>query len=222
MRFITVLLAFPLVWIAAGIDMWRTDARIATAAERTSGMPPAPPFLALETGVDALKEATGILAARGRGLRVYDGEGRDVGRYAGRDLQVDFQEPSESSLRGSIHVFFEAAGVIANYSPDGQLAGLEARGPLLWYVLPDCQGPAYFHQVGVAGASPFDGSEVMVTGTGLQAISAESSISIRPSGALSCRNRTAQINLAAVQFLDASLVGIPIRIPPLLYTAPAE
>ena len=62
----------------------------------------------------------------------------------------------------------------------------------------------------------------MLTGTGLQAIIAESSISIRPSGALSCRNRTAHINLAAVQFLDASLVGIPIRIPPLVCTAPAE
>jgi hypothetical protein len=221
MRFVTALLVFALAMIGPGIDLGWADAPVAAAAAHRNGTPPALPFLALQTGIDAVQEEVEALAARNGGLRVYDGEGRDVGRYAGRDARINFIEPSESFLRGPIHIFFEDAGLTASYSPDGQLARLEGSGPQIWFTSPDCQGPAFFRLANVVLASPF-GPEVMVTGTQPHEIFAESVISVRSGGSLRCRNRSDPITLFSAHFFDPAEVGIPLQIPPLVYTAPTE
>jgi len=221
MRFVTALLVFALALIGPRIDLPWADARMSAAAAPKNGTPPAPPFLALQTGIDAVQEEVETLAARSGGLRVYDGEGRDVGRYAGRDVRINFLEPSESSLRGPIHIFFEDTGLTASYSPDGQLARLDAPGPLFWYLLPDCQGPAFFRLPNIVLASPF-GPEVMMTGAQTQEIVAQSVHRGRRPGELSCRNRSDFVSRYPAQFFDPAEVGIPLQIPPLLYTAPAE
>jgi hypothetical protein len=221
MRLVTALLIIAFALVGPEIDLRRVDARTAAAAAPGNGTPPAPPFLALQTGIDAVQEKVEALAARSGGLRVYDGEGRDVGRYLGRDALFNFVEPSDSFLRGPIHVFFEDTGVTASYSPDGQLARFEGLGPKIWFILPDCQGPAFVALPDVVLASPF-GPEVMVTGTQLHEILAESRIIMRGGGSLHCRNRSSFTTLYSAQFFDPAEIGIPLQIPPLLYTAPAE
>ena len=56
MRFVTALLVFALAMIGPGIDLGRTDAPVAAAAAHRKKTPPAPPFLALQTGIDAVQE----------------------------------------------------------------------------------------------------------------------------------------------------------------------
>ena len=110
MRVLLVLFALAVMLFAVGIVDWPLRPETATAA---SGQP----FQGLQGQIDALHAQVAALAEETPvPLRVFDGEGNDLGLYAGRD--TDFNPD------GPIHVFFEDAGSYGQLRPVGDCSSV--------------------------------------------------------------------------------------------------
>jgi hypothetical protein len=176
------------------------------------------PFEELQGQIDALNAQVATLAEEAPvPLRVFDGEGNDLGLYAGRD--TDFNPD------GPIHVFFEDAGVTASYGLWGLLQPIDSTS--FRYESDDCTGPAFYDVAGVAGwtrLNPGFPNVVVVTGTVTQEVLVGSRVNVMPRVSPVCVSFSPPIPtpLVPVQFFDPAEIDIPIQVAPVLMVAPAE
>ncbi|MBW2422015.1 MAG: hypothetical protein JRH19_26000 [Deltaproteobacteria bacterium] len=205
-----LLVLFALAVMLFGIVGWPLRPETATAA---SGQP----FQELQGQIDALHAQVAALAEETPvPLRVFDGEGNDLGLYAGRD--TDFNPD------GPIHVFFEVPGVTASYSPSGILGVIDSTA--FRYESDDCTGPVFYDVAGVAGRSR-EGTflfTVAVAGTVTQEVLVGSRNVSAPRGSGFCESFSPPIptSLVPVQFFDPADIDIPIQVAPVVHVAPAE
>lgn len=208
-------LALVLCFLFISLDA-RTQGPVVVRGEVANfAKPPAPPFAALRTQVDALREEVDGLAARSSGLRVFDGDGNDVGLYAGREGSLTTPDV--------IRVFLEDLGGTATYDAAGRLLPLDRTR--LAYASDDCQGQAFYDVAGIVGASPPRAPGVLVTGTETEQVPVASRIvSLGPRGEPICRAfPTPSVRpLVPVESFDPAAIGVAIQLPPLLFVAPAE
>jgi len=184
---------------------------ISAAQAGAPGTPKGRPFATLQEQIDALRVEVDALAARSSGLRVFDGDGNDVGRYAGFSGFDNF---------GLIYVFLEGIGVTAAYDVD--TGELESGPPFYWFPSLDCTGPAYSERAGIAGlASLYLSFGVAVTGSTTQEIQVRSMLRPGPRG-LQCDEFSGTRRLVPVEYFSLQDSPVPTQLPPLLYMTPAE
>jgi hypothetical protein len=217
MRFVFALFSLAVVLFSIDVEGWPANLGASPAAAAGNSAAQGRPFEELQGQIDALNAQVATLGEETPvPLRVFDGEGNDLGLYTGRDTQLD--------PNGPIHVFFEDAGVTASYSPQGFLHPIDPTA--VRYESDDCTGPAFYDVAGVAGRSR-DGAflfRVMVAGTVTQEVLVGSRVGEAPRIGPVCVLFSPPIPtpLVPVQFFDPADVDIPIQVAPVLMVAPAE
>jgi len=180
-------------------------------------LPRGRPFQILQEQIDALQAQIAVLAEEAPvALRVFDGEGNDLGLYAGRDTDLDPDGP--------IHVFLEDVGVTASYHPSGILGPIDRAA--IRYESEDCSGPVFYDVAGVVGRFPDapPQSRVAVTGTVTRVVLVGSAIINVPRGQARCEIFSPPIPtpMVPVEVFGPADIDVPIQVAPGLFVAPAE
>jgi len=218
MRFVFPLFSLAVVLFSIDVEGWPANPGPSAAAAAGNSAAQGRPFEELQGQIDALNAQVATLAEETPvPLRVFDGEGNDLGLYAGRDRTF--------GPDGPIHVFFEDAGVTASYGLWGLLQPIDSTS--FRYESDDCTGPTFYDVAGVAGwtrsnvGGPF---VVVVAGTVTQEVLVGSRVIVQPRGSSVCVSFSPPIPtpLVPVQFFEPDDVDIPIQVAPGLFVAPAE
>jgi len=210
-RVILVMFALTVMLFGAGMAGGPLGIESAIAA---SGQP----FQTLQDQIEALQaQVDSLIEETSAPLRVFDGEGNDLGLYAGRDGNFD--------QGGAIHVFFEGTAVTGSYSPNGGvLSPLDQQA--FRYESDDCTGPVFYDVAGVVGRTR-DSTfifRVGVTGRVTQEVLVGSRFFAMPRGAGGCESFSPPIStpMVPVEVFDPADIDIPLQVAPGLYVAAAE
>lgn len=215
-----LLVALPLSLLLISLDAHTQGPSVVRGEVGNFTAPPAPPFAALQAQIDALRAEVEALTARDSGLRVFDGEGNDVGRLAGLDFR-----PSGPDFIRAFHVFLEDLGVTASYTPNGELLPLDLFS--IAFADRDCQLPSGYPIAGIAGfvGLQFGSFSVAVTGTVTEPVAVASEVArVDPRGGLICRTFEPPIvrHLVALELHEPEAIGLSPPPRPLLFVGLAQ